>query len=188
MAVPDRHHPRKLTYEDYLLIPDDGLRHEIIDGEHYVTASPFYRHQHTISELHGRLWTFTRANDAGLVILSPFDVLLSKHDVLIPDLLFVRKERVEILGERYLEGAPDLAVEVLSKSTRRRDEHLKLERYELFGVQEYWLLDPIRKTARIYRRDGERLHLAADLSAAAGDVLSSPLFPGLEMPLAEIFV
>jgi Uma2 family endonuclease len=188
MAVPDRHHPRKLTYEDYLLIPDDRFRHEIIDGKHYVTASFFYRHQRALGELFGSLANFVKTHHLGVVVISPFDVLLSKHDVVIPDLLFVRKERMEVIGERYLEGAPDLTVEVLSKSTRHRDERLKLKRYELFGVQEYWLLDPVRKTARIYRQDGERLHLAAALSSAAGDALSSPLFPGLEVPLAEIFV
>lgn len=188
MAIPDRHHPRKLTYEDYLLIPDDGLRHEIIDGEHYVTASPFYRHQRTAGELFLRLGNFVKEHDLGILLFAPFDVLLSKHDIFVPDLLFVTKEREWVIGEKNLEGAPDLVVEILSKSTRRRDERLKLERYDLFGVQDYWLLDPIRKTARIYRRNGERLVLVADLSAAAGDVVSSPLFSGLEMPLAEIFV
>lgn len=187
MAVPDRHHPRKLTYEDYLLIPEDGLRHEIIDGEHYVSPAPSFRHQSAVGELHGRLWTFNKAHDLGVVIVSPFDNLLSEHDVFIPDLLFVRKERAGLIADRGLQGAPDLAIEVFSKSTRRRDETIKLMRYETFGAQEYWLLDPTRKTARIYRRQGDRLVLAADLSAAAGDFLTSTLLPGLEMPLIEIF-
>lgn len=188
MAVADRQHPRKLTYEDYLLIPEDGLRHEIIDGEHYVSPAPSFRHQHAVGELHGRLWSFNKAHKLGVVIVSPFDNLLSEHDVFIPDLLFVSKERAGLIADRGLEGAADLAVEVHSKSTRRRDEGIKLERYELFGVQEYWLVDPVLKTVRVYRRQGDRLVLAADLSAAAGDSLTSPLLPGLEMPLAEVFV
>jgi Uma2 family endonuclease len=188
MAVADRQHPRKLTYEDYLLFPEDGLRHEIIDGEHYVTATPFFRHQNAVGELFLRLAVLTKSHDLGTVILSPFAVLLSQHDVLVPDLLFVRKENAERITEEGVQGPPDLAVEVLSKSTRRRDETLKLQRYETFGVREYWLADPVRKTVRVYRRQGDRLGLAADLSAVAGDCLTSPLLPGLEIVLAEVFV
>ena len=87
-----------------------------------------------------------------------------------------------------VQGAPDLVIEVLSPSTRRRDEGLKLERYELLGVQEYWMIDPARQAARVHRRVGERLQAVAELTATDSDLLSSPLFPGLEIPLAEIFL
>jgi Uma2 family endonuclease len=185
MAVRDL--PRKLTYEDYLLFPEDGQRHEILDGEHYVTPSPFFQHQFTAGRLHLRLGTFVEERDLGIVLFAPFDVLLSPHDVVQPDLLFVSKERAEIVVERYVHGAPDLVVEILSKSTRHRDERLKLERYDRFGVQEYWMLDTGRKVARIYRQDRGRLVLAAELSVAAGDHLITPLLPDLEVPLDEIF-
>jgi Uma2 family endonuclease len=185
MAVRDL--PRKLTYEDYLLIPEDGQRHEVLDGEHYVTPSPFFQHQFTAGRLYLRLGNFVEAQGLGIVLFAPFDVLLSPHDVVQPDLLFVSKERAEIVVERYVHGAPDLVIEILSKSTRRRDERLKLERYDRFGVREYWMFDTERKTARIYRREGGRLVLAAEPAAAAGDTLTSSLLPGLEIPLNEIF-
>lgn len=185
MAVRDL--PRKLTYEDYLLFPEDGQRHEILDGEHYVTPSPFFQHQFTAGRLHLRLGNFVEERDLGIVLFAPFDVLLSPHDVVQPDLLFVAKERAEIVVEKYVHGAPDLVIEILSTSTRSCDERLKLERYDRFEVREYWMFDTTRKSARIFRREGARLVLAAELSAAADDVLTTPLLPGLEIPLNGIF-
>ncbi|MFL6200059.1 MAG: Uma2 family endonuclease [Thermoanaerobaculia bacterium] len=186
MAIRDTAR-RKLTYEDYLLFPQDGKRHEILDGEHYVTAAPYPRHQRILGEIHGHFYVFLREHRLGQVYLAPTDTLLTEHDVVQPDLLFISKERLTILKERNVQGAPDLVVEVLSDSTRRRDEGIKLTRYERCGIREYWVIDPARNEARIYRRLGERLRAVADLSAAAGSSLGSPLLPGLEIPLAEIF-
>ncbi len=115
------------------------------------------------------------------------DVVLSPHDIVEPDLLFISKERAGIITEKNIRGVPDLLVEILSDSTRRRDEGIKLERYDRCGVPEYWMFDPKGKTAKVYRRRGGKLRLVADLSAAAGDVLTTPLLPGLTIPLAEIF-
>jgi Uma2 family endonuclease len=120
--------------------------------------------------------------------VAPADVLLSKNDVVQPDLLFVSQARARILTEMNVQGAPDLVIEVLSPSTRKRDEGLKLDRYEILGVQEYWMVDPTRNAARIFRRTGGQLQIIAELTAAGGDILTSPLFPGLEIPLAEIFL
>jgi Uma2 family endonuclease len=185
MALRDLDLPRKLTYEDYVLIPEDGQRHEILDGEHYVTPAPFIRHQLISSNLHSLLGPFIRKRRLGTLLAAPVDVILSPHDIAQPDLLFISNERAGIVTEKNVQGAPDLLVEILSKSTRRRDERLKLELYDRFGVLEYWMFDPDRKGARIYRRDDGRLRLVAELSAA--NVLSSPLLPGLKIPLAAIF-
>ena len=184
MALPDL--LRKLTYDDYLLIPEDGQRHEILDGEHYVTASPFFPHQLVSSRLHSRVGPWVESRKLGFLVAAPMDVLLSPHDVAQPDLLFISNERSGIITRAAIRGAPDLVIEILSKSTRSQDEGLKLERYDLFGVREYWMLDPDRKTARVYRRKGgRRLRLVAELCVE--DILTSPLLPGLEIRLAEIF-
>jgi Uma2 family endonuclease len=186
MALPDP--ARKLTYEDLLLFPeDDLLRHEILDGEHYVTASPFRRHQRVSGNLHLLLAPFVRDRRLGEVYYAPVDVLLSPHDVAVPDLIFISNERLEILTEKNVQGAPDLVVEILSRSTGHRDRGIKLERYGLFGVREYWLVDPDRETLRVYRHDGARLALTADLSAASEAALSTPLLPGLTIPLRKVF-
>ena len=179
---------RKLTYEDYLRFPEDGNRHEILDGEHYLTAAPYPRHQSVVAELMGWIVPFVRQRRLGRFLPAPVDVLLDRHDIVQPDLLFISNASMKVLTEKNVQGAPDLVVEVLSDSTRKRDEGIKLERYELLGVQEYWVVDPKRNEARIYRRSGDRLQQAAELTAAARDLLTSPFFPGLEIPLFEIFV
>jgi Uma2 family endonuclease len=186
MALHDL--PRKLTYDDYVLIPEDGQRHEILDGEHYVSPAPLTRHQRISSKAHLRLGSFVDAHRLGWVLYAPTDVVLSLHDVVQPDLLFISNERLGIITEANVQGAPDLVIEILSEKTRRQDEGLKREIYERYGVREYWMLDPDRNSVRIYRRIGNRLRLVAEFSAAAaGDVLTTPLLPGLEIRLAEIF-
>jgi len=183
MALPDS--PRRLTYDDYLLFPEDGQRHEVLDGEHYVTPSPFIRHQDISSNLHSVLGPFVRENRLGRIYAAPTDVVLSPHDVAVPDLLFISNERLRILTDRNVQGAPDLVIEIISPSTRRRDEGIKLERYDRLGVMEYWMFYPDRKTTKVYRRDGNRLRLVAELTVE--DILTTPLLPGLEIRLAEIF-
>jgi len=177
----------KLTYRDYLLFPEDGQRHEIIDGEHYVTAAPFLSHQRLAFRLTLRLGGFIEANRLGQFYFAPADVLLSVHDVVQPDLFFISSERDSIAGEKNVQGAPDLVVEILSQSSRRLDEGAKLEAYERYGVQEYWVLDPFRKGVQRWERSGERLVSAPFLSAGAEDMLTTPLLPGFELPLAEFF-
>ncbi len=187
MAVRDTAR-RKLTYEDYARIPDDGRRHEIIDGVHHVSPSPTRTHQAILANLVARLVIFAREHRLGEIYPAPFDVLLSSHDIVQPDILFVSTARLGIITEANIQGAPDLAIEILSDSTRRRDETLKRDRYEQLGVQEYWILDGNRKTVRIFRRtQGSAFGAATELTAASGRALTTPLLPGLEIPLREIF-
>jgi Uma2 family endonuclease len=172
----------RLTYEDYLLLPDDGKRHEIIDGEHYVTPSPAKKHQVIAGNLHALIWSYTRRVRTGTVLVAPFDVILSDEDILQPDVLFIAAERSAIATERGVRGAPDLVIEVLSDGTRKIDQTLKLKRYDHFGVQEYWMVDPRTETVAIYRRTAAGLELAA-----TDDPITSPLLPGFTLPLHDIF-
>ncbi|HEV7516635.1 MAG TPA: Uma2 family endonuclease [Thermoanaerobaculia bacterium] len=186
MAVRDAAR-RKLTYQDYVLIPEDGQRHEIVDGDHCVFPAPLTRHQRISMRLSSRLGSFAESSGFGEVFAAPTDVLLSRHDILQPDLFFVAKERAAIVTEKNVQGAPDLVVEILSDGTRRIDEGVKLARYELFGVREGWIFDPSTDRVRVYRAQGGRLQKVAELSAEARDVLTTPLLPGLEIPLLELF-
>lgn len=177
---------KKLTYEDYVLIPDDGKRHEIIDGEHYVSAAPFIRHQRVVQRLNLRLGIYVATHPVGEILPAPTDVVLSPHDVVEPDLLFISNERSSIVEEKNVQGAPDLVIEIHSGSSRRIDRGVKKRAYERWGVLEYWMLDPERKEAEVWERTAKGgLHQRACLSAE--DVLTTPLLPGLEIPLAEIF-
>jgi Uma2 family endonuclease len=178
----------KLTYDDFLLFPDDGKRHELIDGEHYVTPSPGTAHQRIVGRLHLALGNYLGKHPVGELFLAPFDVVFSQFDVVEPDLLYVTAERrQEILTKQHVRGTPDLVIEVGSPGTRRRDETIKRRLYERAGVAEYWIVDPELEVVRIYARQGEGYARARELSREAGDVLSSPFFSGLDLPLEEIF-
>ena len=177
----------KLTYDDFLLFPDDGKRHELIDGEHYVTPSPNLKHQAVSRNLLTAIASFLRQQPIGKVYGAPLDVVFSHFDVVEPDLLFVSEARRDVLTSKNVQGAPDLVVEIGSPSTRRRDEKLKHQLYERFNVSEYWVVDPDIDVVRVYRIENGRYTRAQELSLDHGDVLSTPLLPGLELPLSEIF-
>ena len=177
----------KLTYRDYLLMPEDGQRHELIGGEHFVTPAPTPKHQIVVGNLYRLLAPFVYDERLGRMLLSPLDVVFSDEDVVQPDLLFVAHDRQGVIGEKAAHGAPDLAIEVLSPSTRRKDLVLKRLLYERTGVVEYWIVDPKRDAVQIYRATPGGLRRVADLSAQAGDSLESALFPGLVIPLTKIF-
>ena len=186
MVVSNRR--TRLTYEDYLYLPEDGKRHELIDGEHYVTPAPIPKHQLVIANLFVALGPFVQRNSLGRVLTSPIDVVLSDSDVVQPDLLFIAAERLGIIGEKNVGAAPDLVVEVLSDSTRRTDEITKRRLYERHGVGEYWVVDPLLESAKLYRPGGDDGYLrVGEPSVEAGGWLESPLLPGFRMPIGELF-
>jgi Uma2 family endonuclease len=174
-SVPDR---VKLTYADLLAFPDDGLRHELIDGEHFVTPSPGSAHQLIAGNVYFFIRTYLTNHPIGVLMLAPFDIVLTDFDVVEPDLIYFSKLRFdEIVGERNARGAPDVAVEVLSPSTRRRDEVIKRRLYERTGVGEYWVVDPELETVKVYRAAQGRLVEQPELSLESNDLLASPHFP-----------
>jgi len=178
----------KLTYDDFVLFPDDGKRHELIDGEHYVTPSPNTRHQQICGDLFALIWTYLEAHPIGRAFGVPLDVVFSRFDVVEPDIQYLSNERAaDVITPQHVRGAPELVVEIASPSTRKRDETIKRHLYERSGVSEYWVVDPDTDVVRIYRRTGDRFGRALELSREAGDVLTTPLLPGLELPLVRIF-
>jgi|GEM_PF-613165 len=144
----------ELTYEDYVHFPDDGRRHELIDGDHSATGSPNTRHQLISVNLARTLGGFVFDHDLGELFFAPFDVVLSPIDVVQPDLLSLRNEHLDRLTEAHLRGAPDLVVEIVSESTRGRDEVAKRHLYARHGVSEYWIVDPVTETVKVYRLEG----------------------------------
>jgi Uma2 family endonuclease len=178
----------KLTYDDFLLFPDDGKRHELIDGEHYVTPSPHRKHQAVAWNLSVIIGTFLESNPVGPAFAAPFDVVFSESDVVEPDLLYISNARRDaVLTTKNVRGAPDLVVEIASRGTRKRDETIKRKLYEGYEVDEYWVIDPDAETITVYRRDGKNDQRTFELAAAHADTLTTPLLPGLITPLARIF-
>jgi len=148
----------KWTYEDFLLFPDDGKRHELIDGEHIMSPSPFTKHQRILGNLFIVIKLFLKSHRMGEAFIAPMDVVLSDTDVVEPDLLFIASEHASIITEKHIMGVPDLIVEVLSEGSgtetcatrnmsqmglgRKTDEIIKRRLYEQYGVKEYWIIDP----------------------------------------------
>src|SRR3712207_5649524 len=122
-----------LTYEDYAQIPSDRNRYEILNGVLNVTPAPTTFHQDAVTNLVAILRDYVRRHGLGKVLVAPCDVLLSEHNVVQPDLLFVARERMAIIERANVKGAPDLVVEVLSPSTAMADLHVKRQIYADHG-------------------------------------------------------
>ena len=177
----------KLTYDDFLLFPDDGKRHELIDGEHYVTPSPNRKHQKVSLNISLMMGNWLEQNPIGQIYYAPFEVIFSMFDVVEPDLLYMSNERAaQVLTDANVQGAPELVIEIGSPSTRQRDETIKRRLYEQSGVSEYWVVDPEIDVVRVYRRGPKGFERPEELRAESGDVLTTPLLPGLSLPLARI--
>jgi Uma2 family endonuclease len=178
----------KLTYDDFVLFPDDGMRHELIDGEHYVTPSPNSKHQIVLGNLHLLIGHWLREHRIGRVLLSPLDVVFTTFDVVEPDMLYLSNERAaQVLKSKNVQGVPELLIEIGSPSTRKRDETIKRRLYERSGVSEYWVVDPELDRVRVYRAGEGGFEKPIELSLEAGDVLRTSLLPGLDLPLIRIF-
>jgi Uma2 family endonuclease len=174
-----------LTYEDYCALPDDGLRYEIVGGMLFAEPSPRRAHQEAVGNLFAILHGYVRAHDLGKVYVAPFDVILDPGTTVVPDLVFVVRERLDIVAERGVEAAPDLLVEVLSPGTARRDRVRKLNAYARHGVRHYWLVDPEAKTVEAFELVEDAYRLAA---AVGGDDEFRPdVFPGLAISLPILF-
>ena len=179
----------RFTYDDLQYFPDDGLRHEIIDGEHYMTAAPNLRHQDILGRLHLAIGVFLEAHpDLGRVFLAPCDVVFSFHDVVEPDLVFVAADQLDILTDKNVQGTPALVVEILSPSTRKRDEQIKRRLYARFGVREYWVVDSELDLIKVYRRSADGgFPRVAELATEDAASLTTSLIPDLEIRLDRLF-
>lgn len=173
-------------YEDYLQLPDDGKRYEIIEGVLYVANAPTIEHQYAVSRILFYLQFHTIADDLGIVLTAPIEVHLSESSRPVqPDVLFIRKARQSILTPQFCDGAPDLIVEVISPSSIRLDRQVKYRAYEQHGVAEYWLVDPKLRGVEIYRlTDGEYALLG---QYTADDLIESNVLPGLQLKANSLF-
>ena len=147
-----------ITWQDVQQMPDDGNRYEAIEGDLYVTPAPTPRHQILLLRLYDALRPLL-PRPRGVLLVSPVGVEFpDTREGVQPDLLFVSSERLCIIGDASLTGAPDLVVEILSPSTASRDRTIKLELYERQGVTEYWIVDPDANAVDVWRFGEERAH------------------------------
>jgi Uma2 family endonuclease len=140
----------KLTYRDYVCFPDDGKRHEIIDGDHYMNPAPSTYHQAVSRRIQFQLYSQIELSERGEVIYAPVDVELSPYDIVQPDLVVVLSGR-NIITPTKVKGVPDHLVEILSPSSDRNDRELKFNLYQRVGVPEYWIVDPFEHQVLQFR-------------------------------------
>jgi len=174
------------TYEDWLRLPDDGFRYEVLDGVLYMTPPPTIRHQDSSGELFARMRTHARQRNLGLVLSAPVGVRLPGQPVPVqPDILFIRKERRDLIGEDTIEGAPDLVVEVLSPSNWPYDRGETFEAYRKGGVPEYWIVDYRARTIEVLVLEGTTYVLIGKFGP--GQAARSTVLAGFEVAVDDVF-
>jgi Uma2 family endonuclease len=180
---------KRWTYDDLLELPDDDKRYEILDGELFVNAAPIPRHQLIVMKIAARLFDYLESHGSGQVFGAAVDVLLADGSVLQPDVVVIKSDRASIIGPKNIEGPPHLCIEVLSDSTRRRDEIIKRKLYERGGVDEYWIVDPELELVKIYRRAeaGAPFQRVAEISTETGGAITTPLLPAFTLDVADVF-
>ena len=177
------------TYEDYLRLPEDGNRYEVIRGFLYVTAAPYPLHEYVRSELFLILGSFVKARKLGKVLSAPMDVRLPQRigDPVQPDLFFLRTgNQPRWKADASFDGVPDLAIEVLSRSTAHQDRKVKLDAYREAGIREYWIVNPWRPSLVVYLLSEDRRRYVELCRGGEGDTVRSAVLPGLEVRVSDL--
>jgi Uma2 family endonuclease len=176
-----------VTVDDLDLMPDDGNRYEVIEGEIFMSRAPGLTHQLISGNLFAEFKFYLRQNPIGQVIATP-GVIFNKYNGVIPDIVFVsNKRRDDIASTERITGAPDIVIEIVSPGAEneQRDRVVKRQLYGKFGVEEYWVVYPNSRAVEIYRLQDHALELAATLTEQ--DKIISPLLPEFSCSVASIF-
>jgi Uma2 family endonuclease len=176
------------TSRDLELLPDDGNRYEVIDGELYVAKQPDWQHQLVCYQLGFLLGVWNEQSEAGIVNQTP-GIIFADDTNVVPDVIWISHERLEAVLHRdgKLHNAPELVIEVLSPGAEngRRDREVKLKLYSRHGVKEYWVVNWQEQNLEVYRRDDDLLTLAKTLNG--NSTLESPLLPGFHCKVSRLF-
>ena len=180
----------RFTTADLELLPDNGDRYEVIDGELFVTRSPHWNHNKAASRLCNALDSWSLSEGFGEAVNTP-GVVFDVENAVEPDAVWIadKAKLPELLDSAgHLTQAPELVIESLSSGERneRRDREVKLKLYSVRGVREYWIVDWRTAKLEVYRRENSRLVLVETLFS--GDLLSSPLLPGFQVAIEILFV
>lgn len=171
------------TAEEVRKFPEDGLRYEVIRGELFVSPAPGTPHQRAVGELYSLLRPYVERHSLGEVILSPFEVEFAEDTAVQPDLLVVPPGRAHQLTEARLYGAPSLAIEIISYSSKRTDRLQKRDLYMAEGVEEYWIFDPGLRRAERWPRGVSEPEIVTDRLTWQ----PRPGIPPLSVGLAALF-
>ncbi|MCA8970769.1 MAG: Uma2 family endonuclease [Planctomycetes bacterium] len=173
----------KLGYAEYCAIPEDGQRHEIIGGAHFVNPAPGFSHQSVLVALTASLYVAVDPSGLGTVLVAPFDVQLSEHDIVQPDIVVVLTSTANVITDSRILGSPDLVVEILSPSTEKHDRERKFALYEKSGVREYWIVDTAERVVLQHALVDGRYQLIA----SAREAIRLHVLPDIEINLARVW-
>ena len=177
--------PGKLDYDDFWSLPDDGNRYEIIDGKLYVTPAPAMRHQIVANRLQYLLNRHLNGRGLGHAFAAPTAVILGPYRQVQPDLLFISREKSKLVTSKEVDGAPDLAVEIVSPSSKKADRVVKSAAYAESGISWYWIVDPDERTIEEYQLENGQYRLIRKWEEP--DAFEPTLFAGLTLPLEGLF-
>ena len=176
---------RLTTYDDYRHLPDDGKQYQIIGGELYMTPAPTPYHQEISLNIATILREFVKEHHSGKIYTVPIDVILSMTDIVQPDLVFVSRDRLNIITKKNIVEAPDLVVEILSEHTESIDRKKKMTLYGKHGVKEFWIVDPSKKVIEQLVLKENFYHLHSTVSGT--QKLSSVVLDGLTLATEQVF-
>jgi Uma2 family endonuclease len=174
-----------LTYDDYVaLTPPDSGNYELHNGKIIYMASPTPRHQDVAMNLSSRMLIHANSNNLGKVYQAPLDTKFDEINTFQPDILFISKKHLSIIGKKKIEGAPDLVVEILSESNKPKEMSYKKYIYESYLVKEYWLINLEKSTVTVYQNiEGELLPLGI---FSRNDLIESKVLNGFKISVKTI--
>ncbi|HYC88222.1 MAG TPA: Uma2 family endonuclease [Thermoanaerobaculia bacterium] len=169
----------RMTYEEFMALPADEYRRaELIEGELVLNPAPFFRHQIIAGNIYHAFRNYLAEHRIGSTIMAPADVVLSRENVVQPDVMVFLGENLSMMQWKNAQRAPDIAVEVLSEGTHRHDTVTKRRLYARHGVREMWIVDPEEASVTIIRNGQEDV---------ITDTITTSLLPGFAMPLRDVF-
>jgi Uma2 family endonuclease len=177
---------RLWTYDEMVAeLPETNLPVELWDGEIIMSPTPVPNHQRVVSRLFKLMDSFVTENKLGEVFISPLDVILTQKRVVQPDVFFISQSRLNLVTDR-VRCAPDLAVEVISEGSWKRDRVEKKDLYEQHGVREYWIVDLEARTIEVFSLDKGAFKLAS--KAESGEAASSKLLSGFSVAWSQLIL
>ncbi|MBC8107297.1 MAG: Uma2 family endonuclease [Anaerolineae bacterium] len=176
----------KMTARQFLELGEDppGVRLELVDGEVAVSPSPIPDHSYVDKALSALLFMHVKSRRLGR-LYGDVDTIFGEYDIRRPDLIFFAKERIHLVGEKAMEGPPDLCVEIISPSSGTIDRRDKFKQYADGGVVHYWIVDPRMRTIEGFKLSRGKYRPTG--SGKNDDVVRLPPFQDLEIPLGELW-
>lgn len=174
------------NYDEYYKIKDNK-QYEIVRGELIMVPAPNLDHQEISREIEFKIYNHINSLGLGKIFDAPIDMILDDKIILQPDLVFVSKDNFKILKKRGIFGVPQLTIEIISKSSVKMDRHEKYKIYESYGVEEYWIVDPLNKTIEVFKLENKKYELFCFVDEE-NNILSSSILEGLVIDSKEIFI